>query len=158
LVLNCLDSSSNYSSYGLDKSEPIKAHLDVNIRDDSSLRREYPIESVLPANIDISRSKTTKEERGTRLLPKTQLEPILKPDPKPKKKRYDLEKWVDNDVSDTSSQKRMRPSFISSDRDNKVLDIISGSNIETAKSKELFSRNSDGLYSDHKFRTFPKYS
>ena len=107
-------------------------NFDLEMKDDNALRREAPIDEYIPQSTSLQRSKTEKEK------------------PHAKLKGFEIEKWVEKDLSDTSSQKHYRTSLVSEDKNNRVLDIVSGSNKDTAKSKELFTRNSDSLYINDK--------
>jgi hypothetical protein len=57
--------SNPFEDFEPDKTSP----QNINIQDDSNIRREYPIESVLHADIDIHTSKTVKEEKSPSLIP-----------------------------------------------------------------------------------------
>jgi hypothetical protein len=103
--------------------------FEINLLQQKEPRREIPIESFVPPT-GIKRCKTETEKRADK-----------------KFKAYELEKWVEKVSNDEKSFKQ-RASLIS--EDNRVLDIISGFNGGTEKSRELLTRNSDGLNFDIK--------
>lgn len=111
-------------------------NFDIEMKDDA-MRREAPIDHFIPPSTSLKKSKTEKEK------------------PHAKLKGFEIEKWVEKDLSDTSSQKHYRTSLVSEEH-NRVLDIADGSNKDTAKSKELFTRNSDSLHiNERQHRKFP---
>ena len=85
--------------------KPQKAVDDFEFEfEDCGARREIPIENFNPTSVQIH--NPTKEEKHFSKI-----------------KNYELEKWVDKDISETSSQ-RGRSSVLSSESNTKVLKII----------------------------------
>ena len=107
--LNCLFQQYVEFYNDLNPFEEIKQHKAIDDFEfefkDPEVRREIPIEEFNPSSVQIH-NNPTKEEKHTL-----------------KFKNFEMEKWVDRDVSETSSQ-RGRTSILSSESNSKVLEII----------------------------------
>jgi len=98
---------------------------------DEEIRREKPIEFFNPSSIKIATNHIQEERHAMKM------------------EKFIHEKWIERDISDTSSQKE-RTSIISSEANSRAIEIITGNTLSNPKSNKFFTRNSDSIHINSK--------
>ena len=72
-------------------------------------------------------------------------------------KNYGIEKWVDKETSDARSAVENRSSLVSDSANQKALEIIANTHMNTIRSNEFFSRHSDHMNNANSLSKLYKY-